>query len=93
MGCPCKVLSKKESPCEKGVFAALLLLFSWDSLPRICNMAVVRRRMASAREGSLLLIKAPFVQAFQKFTREAHLKRPILYPSRRAAHKCIDLYG
>jgi hypothetical protein len=39
------------------------------------------------------LFATPAVQALQKFTGEPHLKWPILDPSRRAPHKCIDLYS
>jgi hypothetical protein len=39
------------------------------------------------------LFATPVVQALQKFTREPHLKRPILNASRWAPHKCIDLYS
>jgi hypothetical protein len=38
------------------------------------------------------LLLAPFVQALQKSIGKPHLKKSILDPSRRAPHKCIDLY-
>jgi hypothetical protein len=41
----------------------------------------------------VLLFHTPVVQALQKFTGKPHLKRPILNSSRRAPHRCIDLYN
>ena len=62
-------------------------------LSRTCNIAVMRRRMDFGPRRQVRLSPAPFVQALQKFIGETHLKRSILNSSRRAPHKCIDLYN
>ena len=71
--------ARDRAPQRTFRFLVVASLLS-GSLSRICNMAVVRRRMELGARWQVRLSLAPFVQAPQKFIGEPHLERPILNP-------------